>query len=633
MAAGRYVPDWQRALIALSATTTVVVVIAALYWARSIFLPIALAVFLAFVLGPVVAWLQRRGCGRVLAVILTVGFAGIVSAGTGAVIAQQVVRLADDLSQPERAESIKTKVVAARNSVIGGEQSRLGKLIDDVTEILFPKKRPAPPPVVVASAGGPSATANQNQIPGNFSPVPVVVETDGSWMSKVEEVLTPATEFLGQGAFAFILTVYILLRREDLRNRMIRLTGHGKVTTTTKAVDDASRRISRYLLTQVSLNGAFGIVILCGLLLIGVEYALLWGFIAFVMRYVPYVGTWVGLVPPTLFAFAMSENPWTPLAVLALFGGLELLCNNIFEPMLYGQSMGLSEVAQLVSAALWAFLWGPIGLILSGPLTVCLLVLGKYVARFQFLEVLLGDEPALAPRVAFYQRLTAHDQDEAADIALTALKEVGTTPERVFDQVVVPALCLAKRDLQDGDLSAEVAQFAVRATREIAEEVALQKPATVEEREPDDERVRVLLCPARDEMDQLGIELFAYLLEPEKWEIETAAVEILASELLARVEEFQPAAVVIGSLPPGGLAHTRYLVMRVHATFPHVKTLVGRWGRGDDFPDAEGTGITGADWVDNTLGETRARLTNNYSVFCAAQGKPEAVGTSGASYR
>jgi len=235
--------------------------------------------------------------------------------------------------------------------------------------------------------------------------------------------------------------------------------------------------------------------------------------------------------------------------------------------------------------------------------------------------------------VAFYQRLTAHDQDECADIALNALKADGATPESVFDQILVPALCIAKRDLQEGDLSADDAKYAVRATREIAEEVAVQNPASAEEREPIDDRVRLLLCPARDEIDHLGVELFSHLLEPEKWEIEIAADEILASELLAKVEEFQPSAVVIGSLPPGGLAHTRYLATRLHARFPQVKIIVGRWGRNDEFSDAEQNGISGADWVDTTLGETRGRLANNYSVFAATVGKPEAVGTSGASYR
>src|SRR5262249_20839297 len=205
-----------------------------------------------------------------------------------------------------------------------------------------------------------------------------------------------------------------------------------------------------------------------------VPYCILWGFIATLMRYVPYIGTWVGLIPPVLYSVAIAPEwggGWgQPLAVLALFLGLEAICNNIVEPLVYGKSMGLSEVAQLVAAAFWMFLWGPIGLILSGPLTVCLLVLGRHVRQFEFFVVLLGDKPALEPQVAFYQRLAARDQDEAAEVAVEVAKE--TSPDQAFDTVVVPALCLARRDRDDGKLEPADLQFVVTAAREVAEEVA-----------------------------------------------------------------------------------------------------------------------------------------------------------------
>ena len=231
---------------------------------------------------------------------------------------------------------------------------------------------------------------------------------------------------------------------------MIRLTGDAQVTTTTKAADDASKRISRYLFMQLLINTAFGVIITVGLLAIGVDYALLWGFLASLMRYVPYIGTWLGLIPPAgRSRCAMSDGWWQPITVLALYVGLEVICNNVFEPWLYGTSMGLSEVAQLVAAAFWAFLWGPIGLILSGPLTVCLLVLGKYVPRFQFLEVLLGDEPALgAGRAAFYQRLTARDQDEATEVAREELKK--SSAEEVFDDGADPGPDLRQAGRRSG---------------------------------------------------------------------------------------------------------------------------------------------------------------------------------------
>jgi predicted PurR-regulated permease PerM len=616
MARGGYLPDWQRALMAMSAAVVLAVIVAALYWARTILMPVALAIFLTFVLSPVVAWFQRRGLGRGPAVILTVAAAVLLCGGLGVVIAQQVAGLSDTLTQPNERAKLVERLREAKEAVVGSGESKLGALVDDVTGVLTGRAERPDPNFVGPPLPGPGP-----------EPEVVVTAAGPGWLARVEEYATPALELVGQGAFAFLLTVFMLLKREDLRNRMIRLTGAGKVTTTTKAVDDASRRVSRFLLTQLLLNTGFGVVILVGLLVIGVEYAPLWAVIAFFMRYVPYIGTWIGVVPPAVFTLAVSET-WGPaVAVVGLFLGLELICNNVFEPMLYGPSMGLSEVAQLVAAGFWAFLWGPIGLVLSGPLTTCLLVLGKYVSRFEYLDVLLGDQPVLEPKVAFYQRLAARDQDEAAEIALKEVRG-GADPVAVFDRVVVPALCLAKRDEADGDLSADDLKFAVRAAREVAEVVLAEAPKPPAEAPPD-ARVRVLVCPARDEVDHAGTDLLAHLLDPVRWEVEMAADETLASELLTRVENVRPAAVVIGSLPPGGLAHTRYLVTRLRARFPDLKIVVGRWGRDAEFADdgeKVGVGGGGADAVEATLAETVQRLNGWYAVFAAAPPDPSAAG-------
>jgi predicted PurR-regulated permease PerM len=601
--------DWQRALIALSATVVGCVIVAVLYFARSIFIPVALAIFLAFVLSPIVTRLQRRGLGRTTAVVATVTLVVCGSIAISTVIAQQVVQLAETL--PDRRDAIKEKVTAARNWVVGEGDNRFGQLIDEVTAIVAPK--PSKPQTSV------------------------VVEPASPLGSQVESYLTPAAEILGQAAFTFILTVFMLLKREDLRNRMIRLTGDGKVTTTTKAVDDASQRISRYLLSQLMVNSAFGVIIAVGLFALGVPYSILWGFIATLMRYVPYVGTWVGLIPPVLFSFATAPEwggGWgQPVAVFVLFMGLELFCNNLVEPMVYGQSMGLSEVAQLVSAAFWAFLWGPIGLILSGPLTVCLLVLGRHVRRFEFFVVLLGDEPALEPQVAYYQRLTARDQDEAAEVAVAHAKE--HTPEETFDNVLVPALCLARRDHQDGDLDATDLRYVNNATREVAEEVAeLREVPTGNAAE----RVRVLLCPARDETEHVTAELLGLMLDPNRWEVKVAGDETLASELVELVAESKPAVVVIATMPPGGLSHARYLITRLRQRFPEVKVVVGRWGCEESAAEIRAEALKNTDGIDQTLSGTRKRLNELHPLLIApgenAAGGPankmQLVGTVGA---
>ena len=377
--------DWQRALIALSATVVSAAIIGLLFWARAIFIPVTMAIFLAFVLGPIVTRLQRRGLGRTPAVIATVSLVLLASVGIGALVVQQVSQVANDL--PDRQAAIMEKLLAAKRWVVGDGDSRFAKLINDVSAVIMPAEAADQKKVVVTSS----------------SPLSGMFDTYGS----------PIIEILGQAAFTFILTVYMLLRREDLRNRVIRLLGAGQVTTTTKAVNDASNRISKYLFSQLLVNTVFGLIIMLGLVVLGVKYSILWGFIATVMRYVPYIGTWIGLIPPVLYSFATATSAnWAgeygqPVMVLMLFIGLEAFCNNVVEPHLYGQSMGLSEVAQLIAAAFWGFLWGPIGLILSGPLTVCVLVLGRHVSRFNFFVVLLGDESVLDARVAFYQRLAA----------------------------------------------------------------------------------------------------------------------------------------------------------------------------------------------------------------------------------
>ena len=472
------------------------------------------------------------------------------------------------------------------------------------------------------SPGGPAVTVWGVPVSGSDgldgpAPMPVVVQNESSWVNRVQSVLSPAVQVIGTAAFANVLVIFMLLKKEDLRNRMIRLIGHGRVTTTTKAVDDASTRISRFLLTQLGLNAAFGLVMMVGLLVIGLPYPVLWGFLAFLMRYVPYIGTWIGVIPPALFALAVSQGWGQPAAVLVLFLGTELICNNVFEPWLYGSSMGLSQVAQLIAAGFWSFLWGPLGLILSGPLTVCLLVLGKYVRRLEFLDIMLGDEPALEPRVAFYQRLAARDQDEASTIALESVK--ASSPEAVYDTVILPALCLAKQDHENGALSDADWDEAVRAAREVGQEVADAGKEKVEGAvvvEGADDRVRLLLVPAKDPADLAAIEMLSHLLDPSRWDAEVVTDQTLASELLEKVRATRPAAVVIGSLPPGGVAHTRYLVARLRGTFPDLKLLVGRWGHGDPpDSDAAKAGIGGADWRHDSLSQSLRHLTEWSAVF------------------
>ena len=576
--------EWKRAITTLAAVAVPVVVVAAIFWARAIFIPIALAVFLAFVLGTPVAWLQRRGLRRVPAVLSTVGLVILVVGVVGGVVTWQLAKLTETL--PEYTPRITGKLSSLQSAVGIGQDNRFEKLVNDVTEVFAPRKRD---PKVQT----------------------VVLEPEsGSAFTQLQAYAGPVTELIGQAAFGAVLSVFMLLKKEDLRNRLIRLTGDTQLTTTTKAVNDASKRVSRYLFTQLLLNTSFGVLVFVGLLIAQVPYALLWGVLAWIMRYVPYIGTWLGLIPPVVVSMALSDGWWQPLTVIAIYGSLELICNNIFEPWLYGQSMGVSEVAQLISAAVWAFLWGPVGLVLSGPLTVCLLILGKYVPRFGFLRVLLGDEPALTADARLYQRLAAHDQDEASEIAREELKT--GTPEQVFDQVVVPALSFAKRDFENHTLSREEFQSILRLTREIVYELDDAKLVPVGTTAGDADpksRIRVLAIPAKDDSDEVVLEMFRTLMDEDRWEIEVAPVESLTSEVVTRIRSLKPAVVVIGALPPGGLAHTRYVCKRVRREFPTAKLMVGRWGLADGVEEnRERLTEAGADTVSMSLAELKQHL-------------------------
>ena len=399
-------PSWQLALVILTGTVVSVVMVTCLYWARTVFIPVAVAVFLTFLLAPLVTALQRHGMRRLLAVILVVVLAGVLLGGGIWLITTQVTSLASEV--PKYTENIKDKVKSLRHLGQGSVTNGLERMTQDIArEWNLPAGR-----AEGEDAQKPAATAAEK-------PTTVVLEPESpTWLARIPALLGSLLETLGGLALALVLVIFMLLKREDLRNRLIRVVSRGQITVMTKALDDAGQRISRFLLMQLIVNAMVGLSVGLGLLAIGVEYAFLWGFLAGVFRYIPYVGVWIAALPPIILSLAMFQGWVQPLLVLGLFLTIELLASNVFEPRLYGRSIGVSEVALLVAAALWTFLWGPIGLVLSSPLTVCLVVLGKYVPQLKFLDVLLGDEAPLDAHVTFYQRLLARDQDEATQLIL-----------------------------------------------------------------------------------------------------------------------------------------------------------------------------------------------------------------------
>ncbi|HSF57151.1 MAG TPA: AI-2E family transporter [Candidatus Binatia bacterium] len=570
---------------------TAVLIIASFYWAQAVLIPIAISILLTFLLTPVADSLERLGLGRVFSVILIVILVFSFLFALGWVVTVQLTSVANEL--PTYRKNIEKKIADIRGAGKGGVIEKVQETAEEVKKELEKKDeaakiQPKPREVVV-----------QGEQASTFWPLPLDI--------------APMFERLASAGLAIVLVIFMLIQREDLRNRLIHLVGYGRLTTTTRALEEASQRISRYLLMQSIINASFGIAVGIALYLIGLPYALLWGFLAAMLRFIPYVGPWVAAIMPGALSLIVFEGWMWPALVVAVFLVLELINNMILEPLLYGESAGVSEVGLLVAVAFWTWLWGPVGLLLATPLTVCVVVLSKYVPQLDFISVLMSDEPVMQSNVSYYQRLLARDQDEAEEILEAYLKS--HPPERVYDDVLIPALNDVKKDFDFGKLDEGNQHFIFKATREILEDLnglnpdASSSPAAMIKKAspPTTARVRILGLPVRDEADELALLMCRQLLTPSRYEMEVLPDEALTSEVVDQVAEKCPALLCIVSLPPGGLAQTRYLCKRLRSRFPDTKILVGRLGtQAGDHGDA--LLGAGADKVATTLIELRDQI-------------------------
>ena len=582
-------------LPSLIAVATFLLIIASLYWAQAVLIPVALAILLTFLLSPVAGALERIALGRLPSVILIVVVTFSLLGGIGWIVALQFESLANEL--PTYRKNIRQKIADIRDAGKGGALEKVQKTADDVKEEFQKNNDPArvqeKPREVVVKAEESST----------FWPIPLA--------------LGPMVERFAGAGLVIVLVVFMLIQREDLRNRLIRLVGYGRLTFTTRALEEAGQRISRYLLMQTIINSSFGLAVGLALYLIGVPYAMLWGFFAAVLRFIPYVGPFAAAIMPSALSLAVFEGWLWPILVVGIFVALELICNMVLEPLLYAESAGVSEVGLLVAVAFWTWLWGPVGLVLATPLTVCVVVLGKYVPRMDFIGVLISDQPAMESNISYYQRLLAMDQAEAAEIVEEHLK---THPqEQLFDGVLIPALNYTRRDRELGRLTEDGEQFVFRATREILEDLNSLKPQSSSELSDSAKttttngnspvilpKVPILGCPAQDEADELALLMFRQLLDSTRYEVEIMSDAMLTAEVVARIGEKGPAMICIAALPPGGLAQARYLCKRLRARFPHLKIVVGRWGVGSE--DSNSILIAGADRVGTTMIETREQM-------------------------
>jgi predicted PurR-regulated permease PerM len=581
---------------------TIVIVGAVLYFAREVLIPFALAFLLAFLLSPLATRLRHWGLGRVPSAMLVVLVSFSLIAVVGFVMASQLTDVAHKL--PGYEQNIREKLHSVQVSG-GGLIDRATRVIHNLTAELTP---PAP-----SSSRGQSAEEK---------PVPVEIrKAPFSPIEMLRRVLGSLLSIGVTGLIIIVFVIFMLIQKEDLRDRLIRLVGAGRVNITTQALDDAAQRLSHYLLAQAGINITFGILAGCVLYIIRVPNPLLWGLSAALLRYIPYLGIWVAACMPALMAFAV-EPGWVKVPII--FGsylGIDLLMYNFAEPLLYGNTTGISPIAILVAAVFWTRLWGPVGLFLSTPLTVCLAVIGRYVPSMEFLSILLGDEPVLKPETKFYQRMLAMNLDEATELAESYLK--GKSLEELDDCVIIPALSLAEEDRHRGRLDEEREQFLFQNTRLLVEDITERADNLIagsnssrkqNEEAPNDETAasndhpEVVCIPARDEADEIAALMLEQLLSKRGISAKVLSCAGLLGECIQQVEEQKPRVVCVAAVPPFGYVHARYLCRRLRNRFPELKVVAAILTEGDVNEIKKRQPPVAADEIGSSLSQALAAI-------------------------
>jgi predicted PurR-regulated permease PerM len=592
-------PEELIALLSAVATAILaVIIIMTLYFGREIIIPIALAILLSFVLAPLVRMLSRARVPRGIAVVSVVILAFALIFAMGSLLASQLAQLAGDL--PRYQSTISEKIQSFRDTTAGkGTLERASGMLKDLSKELDKPKDAAP----ALTAGAPLASKTP------LTPVPVEVrQPDPGALESLQSLISPLLHPLATTGIIIIFVIFILLQREDLRNRLIRLAGSQDLQRTTAALDDAAARLSRLFLFQLLLNGTFGVVIGTGLWLIGIPSAILWGILAAVLRFVPYIGAAIAAAFPLALAVAVDPTWSMLLWTLALFLVVEPIVGHVIEPMVYGHSTGLSPVAVVASATFWTALWGPIGLVLATPLTVCLVVLGRHVERLEFLDVMFGDRPALSPPEIFYQRMLAGDPTEASEKAEEFLKERSLTS--YYDEVALKGLQMAQADAERGTLDHErllkirdaVGEFAANLAeqddrpppkaRTTSDAEATSAVESVPEHAPFDDlpvlrredlpvgwqSEHPVLCVAgRSLIDEAAAIMLGQLATAHGLPARVEGAEALSTANVFRLETSGVALVCLVYMDASGPAHMRYAVRRLRRKLPKATIILGCW--------------------------------------------------------
>lgn len=555
--------DSFRRFIALASAALVV----AILWAgQTVIMPLAFAALLAFLLSPAVGRLMRWGLNKIVAIILIVLAGFTILAALGSLVALQTLNLAVELPAYER--NIREKIAAIQTPQTPVALERTTEMFKNLQREIAGRK-----------AEGEAA----QQANGEPEPVRVrVAAEERSGFEVMSSYTGPALRLLGFGVIVIVLFVAMLVGREDLRDRFIKVVSAGQLNLANQALDDASRRVSRYLLMQLVVNATYGIPVGIGLYFIGIPNAPLWGLLATLLRFIPFLGPWIAASFPMALAVAVDPGWTMVLYALLLFVVMELISNNIIEVWLYGVGTGISNLALLVAAVFWTSLWGPLGLVLSTPLTVCLLVLGKHVPDMRFLSTLLGSEPVLDPPSQMYQRMLARDSDEMTDLATDFIRQRSVTA--FYEEMLLPALLMAEQDRHRGALAEVRQQFIFRAGRDLIEE--LERRAESEKKgEPDEpdrppeETPLIWGVPASDDADEMVGLMMRHLLRDRGFRTIVSPIASSPEEQAETLNQEVPAAAFVSALPPSALGAARRACRRIKATSPNLPVVVGVWTR------------------------------------------------------
>ncbi|WP_292406096.1 AI-2E family transporter [Mesorhizobium sp.] len=598
--------------MSLPTVATVVAAVAALYFGREVFLPIAIALLLTFALVPMVSALKRVGLPRLPAVIASVLSAFTVLALFSFIVATQVSELAQNI--PLYQSNILTKVRSLKETGIGGGIiARLSGVIESVGQEL--DRQEAPPP----AADEPER-----------EPVPVEIIARERPLQVLQNLIGPLISPLASAGLIIVVVIFMLLEREDLRDRFIRLVGYGDLHRTTEALQEAGKRVGRYLLMQLVVNIVYAVPIAFGLWVLGIPNALLWGLLALALRFVPYIGPIIGALLPLFLALAVAPGWSLVLWTAGLFVAMEMITGNVVEPWLYGSRTGLSPLAIIVAAIFWTWLWGPLGLVLSTPLTVCLVVLGRHVPQFEFLDVLFGNEPVLEPHARLYQRLLAGDPEEATDHAEEILEEKYLF--EFYAKVAIPALLLGEQDRVRGVMGDEQRrQVAASAQTLVAnlddsaqEEAEEEDPAAAEETGsrkdketqgegeddielPDGTDIAVVCAGGRGELDDAAAAMLAQVLEVQGATISKVSFADIDPASIRRLELDAVDTVVVGFLNRDSVKHARFLVRRLKRIKRALRVGIVFWSE------------------DGDASETAVKPANDINADFVAYGMVEAV--------